>query len=204
MRKASSYSDEEEQMQAAMAKGNLFFYAKPVILRRWKEGDELGETITHVPIWVQLPNLPLEMWGPSSLSKITSKIGEPLHSDEMTAKKLKLEYARVLVKVEIGKDLPKEINIKSLSSGKEIKQLVKYEWIPMYCHQCRIWGHLEKNCTKPVQKVWKVKQKADSEEAAQEHRGLESPAPEIKDKGQSVDEVQESTPPVEPKHNTNE
>lgn len=49
-----------------------------------------------------------------------------------------------------------------------------------------------------------MKQKADSEEAAQEHRGLESPAPEIKDKGQSVDEVQESTPPVEPKQNTNE
>lgn len=65
--------EEEAQMQAAIRKGNLFFYSKPVILKRWKEGDDLSEPITIVPVWIQLPNLPLEMWGASSLSKITSR-----------------------------------------------------------------------------------------------------------------------------------
>lgn len=52
-----------------------------------------------------------------------------MYSDEMTAKKLKLEYDRVLVNVKVGDNLPKEIKIRS--PGGEISQVVKYEWIPI-------------------------------------------------------------------------
>ncbi|KAG8388562.1 hypothetical protein BUALT_Bualt02G0138300 [Buddleja alternifolia] len=96
----------EDELMAAYDRRIQFFYSKPLILRKWGEGMGTSEKITIVPTWVQLPNLPLGMWGVRSLSKIESKIGTPIQTDELTTQKLKLDYARVLVEVEIGKYLP--------------------------------------------------------------------------------------------------
>lgn len=98
MRRVVLRFDTEEAMNAALARGKQFFYSKALILRRWKEGIDMAEELKHIPVWIPLPNLPLEMWGVQSLSKIASRVGDPLHTDEMTAKKRKLEYARILVR----------------------------------------------------------------------------------------------------------
>lgn len=63
MRRVVLRFDTEEAMNAALARGKQFFYSKALILRRWKEGIDMAEELKHIPVWIQLPNLPLEMWG---------------------------------------------------------------------------------------------------------------------------------------------
>jgi hypothetical protein len=74
-------------------------------------------------------------------------------TDECTANKLRVSYARILVEVDITQKLIEEIPIKT--RGGQIKQLVEYEWKPRFCDKCQKVGH---NCTAPVKKtVWQPK-----------------------------------------------
>jgi hypothetical protein len=84
----------------------------PMLLREWKPNFNLkNDMLRTIPIWVKLPQLPLYLWGVKSLSKIGSALGHPLVTDECTANKFRISYARLLVEVDITKELPKEITI---------------------------------------------------------------------------------------------
>lgn len=64
-----------------------------------------------LPIWVLFPQLPLVYWGDMSIGKIASAIGNPLLTDECTSKKLRVSYARVLIEVDVTKELKQHIII---------------------------------------------------------------------------------------------
>ncbi|XP_058768939.1 uncharacterized protein LOC131642737 [Vicia villosa] len=98
--------------------------------------------------------------GGKSISKITSVIGNPITTDECTAKKLRISYARVLVEVDITQKSKESIWIKD-HTGRRFEQKVEYEGKPKYCQQCLRMGH---DCSiKPVikkknkDKVWQAK-----------------------------------------------
>lgn len=76
-----------------------------------------------------------------------------MHTDEMTAKKRKLEYARILVKVEVGKELPKSIPIRSVLSDKVIIQEIMSGCL--YCARSVIHGGIQKGIAKKYTKVKK-------------------------------------------------
>ncbi|XP_074300200.1 uncharacterized protein LOC141631428 [Silene latifolia] len=74
----------------------------------------------------------------------------------MTTNKSKLAFARVLVDVDLSKELPKAVQIKSPYRG-TLLQKVEYEWIPHFCSVCKRVGHSKERCNtanpKPKPKV---------------------------------------------------
>ncbi|XVF61955.1 hypothetical protein PTKIN_Ptkin08bG0176800 [Pterospermum kingtungense] len=112
-----------------------------------------------LPVWVQLSNIPLELFHQKGIGCIASAIGKPLYTDRITAQQLKLSYARVCVEIGVLDSIPKEIEV-VLKSGKIVKVQVYVPWLPAKCLNCHIFGHGENNCPKNVVgKQWIPKKK---------------------------------------------
>ncbi|XP_075646999.1 uncharacterized protein LOC142617912 [Castanea sativa] len=111
-----------------------------VSLLNWAPNFRPSETnITHVDVWVQLPELPLEYY--AFLSRIASTIGvRLLKIDPITETRKMCKFARFCVRVDVTRPLPALIKIG------EIWQRVKYEGLEMVCSQCRCYGHVHRNC----------------------------------------------------------
>ncbi|XP_058766248.1 uncharacterized protein LOC131639814 [Vicia villosa] len=128
----------------------------PLLVREWRPDFNLhNDLLQTFPLWVKLPNLPLYLWGENSLNKIGSALGDPIVTDECTANRLCISYARILVEIDITKELPTEITIRN-THGEKMQQAVEYEWRPIFCGRCQKYGH---NCDKLKAKVkiWKPK-----------------------------------------------
>jgi hypothetical protein len=83
---------------------------KPLILRRWTPGMQLLKlSLSSIPIWIKLHNLPMEFWNTTCLSHISSGVGKPLCVDSVTEEQLRLGFARVLVEVDVESTFPKEV-----------------------------------------------------------------------------------------------
>ncbi|XP_075079920.1 uncharacterized protein LOC142165218 [Nicotiana tabacum] len=95
--------------------------AKPLILKSWSADFDLyNEVLKTIPLWVSFPNLPLNCWGRMTLSRIASGLGCPIYADECTTNTSKIFYARVLIEMDISKELPKCIKIQD-PAGKEFE-----------------------------------------------------------------------------------
>lgn len=93
-----------------------------------------------MPIWVNYPNLPLNCWSMDLLSRISSYLGIPLYVDECTTKVDRISFARVLIEMDVARELPKKIKVKD-PNGRTFEQSVQYEWVPEYCSKCMQIGH---------------------------------------------------------------
>lgn len=82
--------------------------------------------LLHIPLWITFPGLPLECWNAKVLSKIASKVGTPITTDEMTESKKRVSYARILVEVDVSKELTKIVPLR-MPNGRDRDQIVKYE-----------------------------------------------------------------------------
>jgi len=88
-----------------------YFFDKKQIMQAWHVDLVMDRSrIEKLPIWVQFPGLEAKYWGPQSLSKLGSLIGGPVKTDKPTMEKSKLGYARLLIEVDIGAELPEEID----------------------------------------------------------------------------------------------
>ncbi|XP_058755867.1 uncharacterized protein LOC131628790 [Vicia villosa] len=147
-----------------LMKGPYTIRNMAMLLRDWKPNFNLQrDMLRTIPIWVKLPHLPLYLWGKRSLSMIGSVLGTPLVTDECTANRLRVSYARILVEIDITQAPIDEITIKD-SEGNRMKQPVEYEWRPKFCHRCQKVGH---NCeTRQPQgtKQWKPKEAKQPEQ----------------------------------------
>ncbi|XVF65390.1 hypothetical protein PTKIN_Ptkin09bG0244800 [Pterospermum kingtungense] len=85
-----------------------------------------------LPIWIQLSNLPLELFHQQGIGCIASAVGKPLFTDRITAQQLRLSYARVCVEIVVIDSIPKEIEV-VLKSGKIVKVQVSVPWLPIKC-----------------------------------------------------------------------
>ena len=122
----------------------------PVVMTEWKPFVEEEEFQSCVPMWVHLKNVPMNMFSWKGLSFITSPIGVPakLHPDTALCKDFKV--AKVFVKVDLTKDLPRSMNFKF--QGKDTLIDFTYPWLPTKCPTCGKWGHSEKTCSKQKEK----------------------------------------------------
>jgi hypothetical protein len=152
--KFHSFKDKD----SVLMKGPYTIRNMPMLLRDWKPDFSLKrDMLRTLPIWVKLPQLPLHLWGVRSLSKIGSAIGNPIVTDECTANKFRVSYSRILVEMDVTQKLPTDITIKD-SEGNKRKQVVEYEWKPLYCDSCQKMGHIcSKEPLKKVNKQWKPK-----------------------------------------------
>lgn len=100
---------------------------RPVIIKPWTSDFNFKEEIlTTIPLWVKLPNLPLNCWNTVVLSKIGSKLGQPLYVDECTTQASRITFARIMVEMDVTKELPKEVKIQD-ARRKIFEQRVVYE-----------------------------------------------------------------------------
>ncbi|GJX36121.1 RNA-directed DNA polymerase, eukaryota, reverse transcriptase zinc-binding domain protein [Tanacetum coccineum] len=89
------------------------------------------------------------------ISAITSRLGTSLIIDQTTTNMCNLGnrrpgFARVLVDVKGGKGLPDRIDIVYknkegvITGNKSVN--VNYDWVPLMCTCCKMFGHNDKNC----------------------------------------------------------
>jgi len=68
-------------------------------------------------------------------------------TDYYTAKRERLNYARVLVQIQINQELKDEVIFEN-EKGDDVGQEIHYEWRPLQCQVCKMFGHAKLNCTK--------------------------------------------------------
>lgn len=138
----------EEAKISVLSGGPYLIYGRPLILRPMtKFFDFSSEEMSRVPVWVKFPNLPLCCWSLVCLSKIASVLGKPIQYDQPTSTLSRLSYARVLVEIDLLKELQHSVSI-SLPEGPALRQSVVYEALPKYCTFCHVFGHTRLLCPK--------------------------------------------------------
>ncbi|XP_039063432.1 uncharacterized protein LOC120208157 [Hibiscus syriacus] len=85
-------------------------FNKPLILRIWEPNmQKLDFDFAHLPIWIHLYNVPLELYTQYGLSYIASALGKPISMDSFTASKTILHFAKVCVEVDVKKKIPDSV-----------------------------------------------------------------------------------------------
>lgn len=81
--------------------GPYLVYARPLMLKVMPcYFDFNDKDVNTMPVWINLPGLPLEFWNMNALGKIVTKGGKPISTDKFTVNRGRLSYARALVKVD--------------------------------------------------------------------------------------------------------
>ncbi|KAM3252600.1 hypothetical protein P3L10_006670 [Capsicum annuum] len=102
--------DSQDGKNEVLQGGIFHFDNKPFIVKAWNEDmDFTREELRTVPIWVKFPALNFKYWGPKGLSKIESLFGKPLMVDKNTKKKMGLNFARLLIEVDVDAQLPDKV-----------------------------------------------------------------------------------------------
>ncbi|XP_058745733.1 uncharacterized protein LOC131618551 [Vicia villosa] len=157
-------TESKTDKDAILMRGPYTIFRKPMFLHEWKANFKFKEDVIRtVPIWVMLHQLPLVYWGENSIGKIASFLGRPITTDECTAKKKRVSYARILIEIDITTELKESITIRD-PRGNKFSQPVEYEWKPLFCKSCGKVGH---NCEQKKdrgkqKKIWHAKQKQDN------------------------------------------
>nr|GEX16431.1 hypothetical protein [Tanacetum cinerariifolium] len=108
--------------------------------------------VTKVLLWVKIYNVPLEAWNVEGISKISSRVGNPIIMDRITTTMCERSYgrasfARVLVEVNFTKGLVDTMEVWYRSLGKSMILDVECAWRPLVCEHCKIFGHTLKSCS---------------------------------------------------------
>ncbi|KAJ6299908.1 hypothetical protein OIU76_020828 [Salix suchowensis] len=131
----------EEDKLAVLSGGPYLVYGRPLILKSMPEFFDFSTAdMSTVPVWIKLPNLPLQCWSPVCLSKIGSVLGKPVQCDVLTSSMSRLSFARILVEIDLLEDLKHSVKLE-LPNGTSVNQKIIYETLPRYCKHCRVIGH---------------------------------------------------------------
>ncbi|XP_074290503.1 uncharacterized protein LOC141617216 [Silene latifolia] len=96
--------------------------------------------------------------------------------DEATSAKTRLGFARVMVEVPFGRQIPKCVKFMD-EDGHTVSLKVDFEWKPIACSKCKGLGHETANCRKgstgtqkvapapPMKKQWRPKQQNGKQNA---------------------------------------
>uniref|UniRef100_A0A803QD36 DUF4283 domain-containing protein n=1 Tax=Cannabis sativa TaxID=3483 RepID=A0A803QD36_CANSA len=89
--------------------GVVQFDKNPVIIRPWSADVNAMNLIHSVPLWIKFHDLGLQYWGTKSLSALVSTIGKPITVDQHTKDRTRLQFARILVEMEVTDAPPRFI-----------------------------------------------------------------------------------------------
>ncbi|XP_010678307.1 uncharacterized protein LOC104893876 [Beta vulgaris subsp. vulgaris] len=134
---ANDVVDSMEDRNAILCAGPNPLNNRHIIVKAWTTKFNFHEEIMRlVPLWVRFPNLPLNCWGPETVSSIGSIIGVSLFVDECTTRLMRVSYARLLVEFDVTKLVPRTIHIKDYN-GNIIEQKVQYDWVPLFAKNAK-------------------------------------------------------------------
>ncbi|CAO2832496.1 unnamed protein product [Amaranthus hypochondriacus] len=77
----------------------------------------------------------------SNLSRIGSIFGVPISADGPIASQSRVQFARILVEIDVSKPLPKEVLVED-EDGRVFSQAYYAEWVPHFCSKCQVVGHI--------------------------------------------------------------
>lgn len=107
----------------------------PMVVTKWTPTVESEKQEDDaIPMWVHLEKVPLHMYSWEGLSFVTSPVGFPVKLHQETVACTNLEEAKVFVKVDTSKVLPKEITF--TKEGKQFTVKYYYPWLPTRCNMC--------------------------------------------------------------------
>ncbi|WOK93145.1 hypothetical protein Cni_G01838 [Canna indica] len=137
---------EEKDMESTKNQwGPWFLRGQALSVIQWKENFQpLKESISQIPIWVQLPSLPFEYMHQSILPLIAAVIGRPLKFNDYTISGERGKFARFCVLVDIKKPLEHGFWIETVNG--RFFQTIAYENLPNICYGCGRIGHREEIC----------------------------------------------------------
>jgi len=139
------YFSSYEDMRSVWSKGTLNL--KPGLLRlfEWsKDFSARTQHQTHAQVWIRLLELPQEYWMDRTLKEIASAIGTPLLIDAATQNRVFGHYARVLVDMDLSKNIFNEVMIERTDFSFSIE--ITYERLPAFCTHCGNIGHHISSC----------------------------------------------------------
>nr|XP_018439216.1 PREDICTED: uncharacterized protein LOC108811635 [Raphanus sativus] len=107
----------------------------PVVLTKWSPVIEKEKPPTQsIPMWVHIKNVPVKLFSWQGLSFVTSPLGSPVRLHPETAQCLNIDVAKIFVKVDLSKDLPKKMKFNI--QGEEVMVEYIYPWLPTKCPRC--------------------------------------------------------------------
>lgn len=115
----------------------------PMVVSRWSP-DVVDPNANLTPLWVHLRNVPLNMYSWEGLSFMTSAVGVPDHLHPETIACTNFDVAKIFVKADLSKELPKRIDF--TIQGEKVAVEFAYPWLPPRCPNCEKWGHYETFC----------------------------------------------------------
>lgn len=116
-----------------MDAGPIFYDRLLVIIKNWSPGLDLKAIdVQVVPTWIKFLGLPLKFWEQNSLNKLAALIGKPIRTHRATAQNDIMEFAMVLVKINMDQDIPNEITFYDECDNLQVQKVV-HECKPITC-----------------------------------------------------------------------
>ncbi|KAF5187207.1 Rna exonuclease [Thalictrum thalictroides] len=145
---------DESDRQLVLEIGPIFIGGKLFVVRPWtQEVEKLRKDVKTIPIWANLYNIPKELWSEKGLSYLASLMGKPVCLDEATAKRERLNFARVCIEVNL--DFTFKTNWQYKMGDESIREfVVEYPWKPAVCTKCNTFGHSLQRCQKKSEGPW--------------------------------------------------
>ncbi|XP_021838740.1 uncharacterized protein [Spinacia oleracea] len=138
----------EEVREHILSQGSWFIASYMLIVQPWMPGFIPSQAIiSKAPVWVSLPELPIEFHSLQMFQRIASEIGTFIKTDTKALEQNRVRFARIQVLLDLAKQRKEVIWLGAF------KQSIYYEEIPHYCNQCQSIGHRSERCTHyPVDK----------------------------------------------------
>ncbi|GJU91234.1 sodium/hydrogen exchanger 6 [Tanacetum coccineum] len=109
--------DSRASLDAVLEGGPWMVHNSPIILKKWSMKTSLQkEELTHIPIWLKLHDVPIQVFEEDGISLIATYLGKPIMLDSYTSSMCKdswgrSSFARCLIKINLEADFMESITI---------------------------------------------------------------------------------------------
>ncbi|XP_022037550.1 uncharacterized protein LOC110940279 [Helianthus annuus] len=127
-----------------------------MFLHIWSPTSKLEKKeVKKLQVWVKIHDVPIAAYTEDGLSMIATAIGEPKMLDTYTSSMCtdtwgRSSYARALVEISAENGFKEEmvIAVPELEGEGFSKMIlsVEYEWSPLRCAHCKVFGHSDDSC----------------------------------------------------------
>lgn len=117
----------DEDVKEILNGGPYYMRGHGVLVKKWDLEFDFNRD--------QVAGVAINCWGVDSLSWIASVVGILICEDKCTNEQTRVNYARVLVTVDVTMDKLNHVQIEGVN-GSIYKQPVTYEWWPVFYKKC--------------------------------------------------------------------